>query len=150
MVSNISGERLIQRFRLFFKYAAGDGDSRATKLGETLAADEWIWILHAGDNARDSGGDDCVCAGRRASLVGAGFQVDVQSCAASLFSGLLEGENFSMFKALVGVAARAHNCAVCIRNHGADAWIGRRQTDALPGEVQGLEKKEFVSVVLGH
>src|ERR1700675_2690535 len=105
MVTNVFGKSLVQLFRSFFKYAEGDVDPGAAKLGESLAADEWIRVLHARDNARDSCSDYCIRAGRSAALMGTRFEVDIESCAASFFSGLFEGKDLGMLHAVVGVAA---------------------------------------------
>jgi hypothetical protein len=37
---------------------------------------------------------------------------------------LLEGKDFRMLAALVGVAPRADDCAFRVDNDGSDAWIG--------------------------
>ena len=56
-MANIFGERLIQRFRLLLENARGDADPRVAKLGKSLPADQRIRILHARDDAGDSGRD---------------------------------------------------------------------------------------------
>ena len=94
------------------------------KLGKSLAADERIRVLHAGDHAGDSGGDQRIGARPSAALMGTGFQVDIEGCAASFFSGLFEGKDFRMLQAVVGVAASADDCALRVHNNGAYAWIG--------------------------
>ena len=61
-MANVFGEGLVQCSRFFFKYAGGDADPGATKLGKALSADQRIRILHAGDHAGDSGGDQRIGA----------------------------------------------------------------------------------------
>src|SRR5271155_775469 len=124
MMANVFRERLVQRFRFFSQYADRNFDSGAAKPLESLAADQRVWILLGSNHAGDSGGDQRVSTWSGAALMGTRFQVDIESRAASFFSGLLEREDFSMFHAIVGVAAGADDCAVRVHNDGADAWIG--------------------------
>ena len=55
-----------------------------------------------------------------------------------------------MLNAVIGVSARPDDCALRVHNHGAYAWIGRRLTDALPGQVERLAQETFVSFAIGH
>ena len=124
MMANVFRERLIQRFCFFFQYADRDFDSGGAKLVESLAADQWVWVLLGSDHARDSGGDQRVSTWSGAALMGTRFQVDIESRATRFFSSLLERKDFSMFHTIVGVAAGTDDCAVRVHNDGADTWIG--------------------------
>ncbi len=124
MPANVFGKRLVQRFGLFFKHATGDGDPSIAKLGKSLTADQRIWILHTGDDAGDSGGDQRVSARSSSTPVGAWFQIDVESCVARAFSCLLKSEDFCMLHSIEGVTPSADDCALGINNNRSHAWIG--------------------------
>src|SRR5271165_4252265 len=146
MVANIRGKRLVQRFRRLLKDAAGDVDPGTAELGKSLAADQRIRILHAGNHAAYSGGDYCIGARCSAALVRAGFQVDIESCPASFFSGLFEGNDFRMLNTLVGVAPTGDDCALRVHNNGTYARIGRSQADSFPSQIERLAEEPLVGV----
>ena len=64
--------------------SAGDFDFDAglAQAGEALAGDQRVGIGDGRDDARHAGRDQRVDAGRRAALVRAGFQVEVEGGAA--------------------------------------------------------------------
>jgi hypothetical protein len=74
------------------------------------------------------------------------FQVDIESCAASFFSGLFDGKDFCMLQAVVRVAASADDCPLRVHKNSSDAWIGRGQSDTLPSQIEGSAEEEFVSI----
>ncbi len=106
-MANIFCESFVQRFCFFFKHAGRNVDAGIAKLGKSLATDLAdsgpAWKRPRGR----SGGNDGIRARCSASLMGARLQVDIESCATRFFSGLLDGEDFGMFHAIVGVATVA-------------------------------------------
>ena len=81
---------------IFVEFAGGDFllnaycyfDSCAAELREASACDGGIWILRCGYDSFNSRGDDCFRAGAGAACGAAGFEGDVESCAARFFAGL--------------------------------------------------------------
>ena len=78
-------------FSFFLKQADVDLDSGVAQLRDARAADLWIRIFHCTDYPADPGGDDGVGAGWGSSLMGAGFEIDVEGSGARAFTSVLEG-----------------------------------------------------------
>ena len=78
------------------------------------------------------------------------FEVDIESCRVSFFSGFFESKDFGMLQALVGVGAGADDDAVRVHNNGPHARIGRRQTNALPSQIQCSAEEPFVNGAIMH
>ncbi len=110
-------------FRFALEDAAGHFDSGGAQAGETLAADQGVGIGHGSDHAANAGGDDGIGAGRRASLVGAGFEIDVERGATGFFSRLFDGEHFGVLDAVVGVEAGADDFSIGVNQQGTDIRI---------------------------
>jgi hypothetical protein len=51
------------------------------------------------------------------------LEINVERSPASSIAGVLEGADFRVFDALVGINARARDSAARIDNHGADVGI---------------------------
>ena len=106
--------------------------------------------MHGRNHARDSGGDHGVSTRSGAALVRAWFEIDVKRSTPSFFSGLFESEDFRVFNTLVSVGASANDGSGFIHDDSTNAGIGRSQTDASPGQVEGLAEEEFVIVAIRH
>ena len=97
-------ERLVELLRLGGELG-GDRhfDPGLAQLAETLARNQRVGILHGRHHARHARGDQRVDARRRAALVRAGFEVDVERGPARLLSGFLERDD-------LGVPQRRRRC----------------------------------------
>ena len=73
-----------------------------------------------------------------------GLEIDVERAAAGFAAGLLEGQDFCVFYAVVGVNALAYDIAARINDDGTDARIGRSKADALTREFECAMKMLFV------
>jgi hypothetical protein len=81
-------------------------------LCEAPACDGGIWILRRGYDSSDSCGNDCVCAGAGAACGAAGFEGDVESCAAGFFASFFKGDDFGVVEAVVVVKAFADDATI--------------------------------------
>ena len=79
---------------------------------EASACDGGIRIEHRGDDALDSCGDDRVRAGAGAAGGAAGFEGDVERCAARFFAGFFQRDDFGVVAAIVGVEAFADDAVI--------------------------------------
>ena len=77
------GEGVIELAGLLLQDAEGDFDVGVPESFNALTADFWIGVLSSDDAARYSGSDQCIRAGRGATVVTAGFEGDVRSGALS-------------------------------------------------------------------
>ena len=106
------------------------------QLAETLAGHQRDWDRRwAATTRRHAGGDDGVRAGRRAALVRARLQVEVQRGAARALAGLRQRDDFGVLHARVGVEAAAHHLAVA-HQHGAHHGVRAGQRAALARQVE--------------
>ena len=112
--------------------------------GEALSGDQRIGVGDGRDDARHAGLDQRVDAGRRAALVRAGFQVEIEGGAARLLAGLRERDDFGVVEAGVGVEAAAHHFAFAHQD-GAHQRIGTGQRPAFARQVE-----RFAHVLRGH
>ena len=79
-----------------------------------------------------------------------GLKVDVESSAMGSSVSLLEGKNFRVLYAFVGVRSSADNVALRVGDDRADVRIGRGETDTLTREFKRLMQELFVSGVGVH
>ena len=114
-----------------------DLDAGRAQLAEALAGHQRIGVLDGRHHARHAGADQRIGAGRRAALVRAGLQVEVERGAARLLAGLRQGDDFGVLQPGVGVEAAAHHFAVA-HQHRAHHGIGTGQRRALARQVEGF------------
>ena len=94
---------------------------------ESLAGNWRIGIFHGGDHARHARLHQRVGAGRRAALMRARLQRDVERRAARLLAGLFERENLGVLGLRVGVEPAADYLAVLSparRRRRDSGWCG--------------------------
>ncbi len=92
----------------------------------------------------DAGLDQRVGAGRRASLVRVGLEVDVKRAAARLRPSCLERENLGMLHARVGIGSCTHNVAVRVSDDRAHVRIRRGLTYSGARQFECAVKMLFV------
>ena len=95
-----------------------------------------IGISRTDDHAFDPGGDDGVCARRRATVCAAWFKRDEELCAARILAALLcvaERLDFRVRQTRAPVPAAADDFSV-FHQYGADHRIWRRGAEAAPGK----------------
>jgi hypothetical protein len=76
----------------------------------------------------------------------AGLEVDIECRAAGFVAGLLEGENFRVFDALVSVGGGADHVSDRVHDNGANVGIGRGQTDSGASEIKRAMEEEFIAL----
>ena len=111
-------------------------DSCAAELREASACDGGVWVWHRGYDSLNSCSDDCVCAGASAARGAAGFEGEVEGCAARFLTGFFKGDDFGMVAAIVVVETFADD-AVIFDDDAADAGVGVGEGGAALGEGQG-------------
>ena len=149
-LANVTSEGLVQVAGFRFQSPNFHVNARRAHLLKASPTDFGIGIGHGSDHATNSGGDQSVGARGRAALVRVGLEIDVERASASLVAGPFEGDHFSVLHAIVGVNTRAHDAALRVDDHCANIRIGRRQSDALPREVERAVQEFLVSRVIGH
>ena len=109
---NPAREIFVQVLRLFLQHAAADANSGAAQFRQSLAGNGGIGVVHRGDYAFDSRGNDRFRARAGAACVAARFERDVESGAARIFPRVLECDDFRVIATVVVVKSFAHNSAV--------------------------------------
>ena len=99
-----------------------DLDAGGAQLGVALPGHRRIGVLDRRHHARHPGRDQRVRAGRRAAVMRAWFQRDIERGAARLRAGLRQSFNFGMGTAAGLGPAAADNHAV-LHQHGADRGV---------------------------
>src|SRR5258706_1489118 len=92
-----------------------------------------VWIENGSDHALHFLPDDQICARRRAALMIARLEIDVQGGALGLRSGVFDGDNFGVRTACFLVPALADD-RLALREHAADARVRRRRIKAFFGK----------------
>ncbi len=82
------------------------------------------------------GCDHRIGAGTGASGMRAGFEIEIQRCAARAVAGLFERQHLGMLQPVVGMGAAANDLALRVDNHRADTRIGRGQRDSASRQLQ--------------
>ena len=113
-------------------------------LAKALAGDQRVGVCDGRHDARDAGLDQRIDAGRRAALVRAGLQIEIERGAARLLAGLRERDNFGVMEPGVGVEAAAHDFAIAHQDR-AHQRIGAGQRPAFARQVE-----RFAHVLRGH
>ena len=144
--ANVLGKALVEPPRLGLEDSNLDFDSGGTKFFETFSGNLGIGIFHAADDARDSSGDDRVGAGSGASSVRAGLQIEVESVAARRRPRLLNGQYLGVLPVGIDVAAAADNAPALVHDHRAHHGIGRGQSQAALGQLDGLLEEQLVGL----
>ena len=80
----------VRGFGLVPQQADVHGDAGGAKLLDPAATDPGVGIFHGADNPDDTGLDDGTAARRRAAMVGAGLQSDVECCPPRPVAGLFQ------------------------------------------------------------
>src|SRR5581483_9458174 len=121
----------VQLARRFLHETLLDADAGRAQLREARARDLRIRVLHGGDDAGDAGRDHRVGARRRAPVVAAGLEVDVERGPARPRARLRERERLGVREARLLVPAFAHHRAV-LDDDAADPRVrgGRIQPEA--------------------
>src|SRR5262249_2121977 len=112
-----------------------DLDSRSAKAFQPAPVHKRIGVAGAGDDACDPCFHDGVDARRRAAVVGAWLERDVESRAARGVSGLLERNHLGMADSLVLVPALPHDVAIAY-DDSADERVVAGLTASAPGELE--------------
>ena len=149
-MTNIFCESFVEQLGLFFENPGPHHDTRSAQLLEPFSSHLRIGVLHAGDDAAQPGGNDRVCTRTGATLVRAGFEVEIYRGSSGLFSGLLEGEDFGMFQTVVGVRPSADNCPLFVYDDCAYGRIGRRKPDVVACGLESTFEEWFVSFQFRH
>src|SRR6185369_11547487 len=89
-----------------------DFDTGLAQSGEALSGDQGVGVCDGRYDARYAGLDQRIDAGRRAALVRAGLQVEIECGTSRLLAGLREGDNFGVVETGVGVEAAAYDFAI--------------------------------------
>ena len=110
-------------------------DARLAQPAKSLARHQRVGVLDGRHHARHAGRNQGVGAGRRAALVGARLQVQVERGAARLLAGLRQRDHLGVLDAGVGVEAAAHHFAIA-HQHGAHHGIRAGQRPALARQVE--------------
>ena len=114
------------------------------KSRKALPRHQRIGVADRRDDARDARLDQCVDARRRAALVRAGLQVQIEGGAARLLGGLRQGDDFGVVKPGVGVKAPSHHFAFTHQDRSHQR-IGTGQRPAFARQVE-----RFAHVLRGH
>ena len=129
-------ERLVELLG-FGRELVGDLDFDAGRraAGEALPGHQRIGICHRRHHARHARLDQRVDARRRAALVRARLQIEIQRGAARLLAGLRQRDDFGVLQPGIGVESAAHHFAIA-HQHRAHQRIGTRQRPALARQVE--------------
>ena len=127
---DVLGKAFIQLLGFRFEQAHLHGDSRPTEFRKSLTGHAWIGILHGADHAADSGRDHGIGTGPGASLMRAGFQIQIESSAPRTIAGLFQRDDFGVLHAVIGVRARANFAARGVQHNRAHGGIRRHQANA--------------------
>src|SRR5208283_514931 len=142
-----AGEGFIEFFGFGFEEARVHHNSRGAQTSEAAAARLGIGVLHRGNDAGDSRGDDGFSTGAGAASVIARLECDVEGGAACAVSGLFEGDDLRVVTPVVLVKALAEDRAI-LRDNATDGRVGAGEADALAREVQRVLHE--VNVVRVH
>jgi hypothetical protein len=82
--------------------------------------------------------------------MGAGLKIHIQRSGSGACSGELQGKNFGVLHAFIGMKAFAYNFALIIHNHRSHARVGRSQTYTAARKFERPAKISFVLLVIGH
>ena len=123
-----------------------DRDTGAAQLLKAPPRDQRIGVLHAGDHSANSSGDQRARARRRAALMAARLERDIERRPLGLGAGLFERVDFGMVAAGKVVIAGADDLAAA-HEHGADHRIGAGSSRGFARQTTG--QAQIAPVLLG-
>ena len=132
-----AGEGFIEYFCFRFKKAGLHFDLRGSQAGKPTATRLGIWVLHGGNHAGNSSGDDRFGTGAGAARVIARLECGVEGGAARAVSSLFEPDDFRVVAPVVMVEALAEERTI-LHDDAADGGVGTGEADALTREVQRM------------
>ena len=122
--------------RLCFQQPGLDGNPRRAQFLKALPRHLGIGIAHGRHHALDARGHHRISAGRRAAVMAARFQRDIQGRAPGALARRSQRMHFGMRLAGALVETFAHHSAA-LHHHAADTRIGRGRVQAAPCQGQG-------------
>jgi len=132
---NPASERFVEAARFFFADGCEHVDACGAKTLKAAAGIHRIRIVHGRDDALNAGGDDCFSAGAGAPGVIAGLEIDIECCAARLFVGGLQRDDFRVVSPFVLMKAFADNLALA-HDDATHHRIGAGEAGAFAGQRQ--------------
>ncbi len=129
----IDDENFIELRAFHGKHIRQHFDAGRAQPGKATSVDLWVGVTNAGHDALDAGGDDGFGTGWGASVVGAGFEIDVQGCTPGPMTSLAQRPDLGVggFRFVIKTASHDGPVADDKRAH---QWARADPSPSLPGK----------------
>ena len=126
----------IKGTRFISQQTALHADTGRLQQGDAFAGHQRIRVAHGNHHTRHTRRNQTFGTRGRSSVMGTGFQRDIRRCAARQIARLPQRMHFGVRKTSLHMKPLPHDLTT-VRNHTADARIGRRGKPSEPCQLDG-------------